>query len=125
PTDPASPRKGLLREATDSGRQAVEPGSAEQAGQELEGGALGPRRDLPVVDLTSELDQHARDVDAHGTRIGARAAERRGGRKVAHRRGALEHGRQEDANRSGIGVAVRVTADLTIHGTDVETRAAA
>src|SRR5207253_5636598 len=123
--DAALSNEWTLQDAADAGPEAIERGMHQQARERPEQDTLGPRRDVLLVDLAAELDQHPGNVDADGAGVGARAAERRGVRQLLHRAGAVEHRGQEDADRTRIRVAVRVAADLPVDGAHVEARAAA
>src|SRR4029450_9538200 len=93
--------------------------------REAEDHSLAPRRDLLPVQTLAELHEHARNVDAHGADILARAAERGGVGEVLDCGIPLEHRGEEDPDGSRIRVAVGVAADLTVDGADIETSAAA
>src|SRR5256884_393826 len=123
--DAALSNEWTLQDAADASPEAIERGTRQQACERLEQDTLGPRRDVLLVDLAAELDQHPGNVDADGAGVGARAAERRGVRQLLHGAGAVEHRGQEDADRTRIRVAVRVAADLPVDGAHVEARAAA
>src|SRR3989441_12355465 len=72
-----------------------------------------------------ELDEHARDVDPHRTRVGARPAERGGVRELLHRGRAAQHRREQNPDGPRVGVAVGVAADLAVDGANIEARATA
>src|SRR5215470_3520207 len=89
--DAAATNERPLGRAADPHPPPIQARRPQDPRERLEHDALGPRRDALVVDLATQLDQHARDIDADGARVRARAAQRRRMREVLHRARTIEH----------------------------------
>src|SRR5262245_44930916 len=72
--DAAVTHEWPLQRAADPGPEPIQRWRTQDAGEGREHDTLGPRRDLLVVDFSTQLDEHSRDVDADRAGIRARAA---------------------------------------------------